>query len=451
MAVLLGDDPPSVESLAGRTFNSYAITSDDVETALRPAYAYAAALIDTPGAAYYLERRVKFPSVAEAFGTADLIVLIGRTIYVVDFKFGAGVPVRALHPDGDEDVINAQLLFYAAAARHSHPEFFTGVKNIKLIILQPVSIESDADMVSSVTVTHAELDEFITIYRGACAEALSPTARLARGDWCRFCAASPICPAHTGPLLDLAQFAKPTPPKKPRSLFQFLTWAGGLRPHPDVAAILDGKHGWMVRKSGMSLDAALQACIEERFLEDHEEREREPSINDLLELIAAEASGHKQYRIHEAIDAYEWDAKQAEYLQLLADGLNLVAAIKDIRTALHNQAKAALESGDIVPGYVLSAGRAERHWHDEGAATATLLDLGLTREDVIDETMRSPKQVELRAKARGLKVPTELIESHHSGVSLVKCENARAPVPGRSELARSFTRALQALQEDGHR
>ena len=178
------------------------------------------------------------------------IVRIGNTIYVIDFKFGAGVRVLALYPDGDEDVINAQLLFYAAAARHSLPEFFAGVDNIVLTILQPLSIEPDAEMVSSVAVTHAELDEFIAVYRAACEEALSEAPRLERGAWCRFCAAKPICPAHTGPLLDLAQFVVPTPPAPP--------------------------------------------------------------------------------------------SKEA-YLQLLAAGLNLVDAVKDIRTALHDQAKRALE------------------------------------------------------------------------------------------------------------
>ena len=98
MALLLGDDPPSSESLAGKTFNGYTITSDDVETALRPAYAYVAALLDTPGAEYYLEQRVDFPTVAGAFGTADLIVRIGSTVHVVDFKFGVGVRVLALYP-----------------------------------------------------------------------------------------------------------------------------------------------------------------------------------------------------------------------------------------------------------------------------------------------------------------------------------------------------------------
>jgi hypothetical protein len=446
---LLVEEKESFESLVGRTIGAYTITADDVETALRPAFAYIDALLDEPGAAFYLEKRVAFPTVAGAFGTADLIVRIDDTIHVVDLKFGVGVRVLALRPDGDEDVINSQLLFYAAAARHSLREFFAGVYKIVLTILQPVSIEPDAETVSTVEVTHGELDEFVVAYRGACTEALSGAPRLERGDWCRFCAAKPICPAHTGPLLDLAQFAEPTPPEKPRSLFPFLTWAGGLKPHPDLAAILDGRHGWMIRKSGMSLDEAREACIEQGFLQDHEGREYEPSINDLLELIAAEASGHTQYRVHEAIDAYDWDRKRAAYLQLLADGLNLVDAIKDIRVALHDQAKRALERGDVVPGYALSAGRAERHWRDESAAIAALEGLGLTRDDIVVAEMRSPKQVELRAKARSLKIPQELIVSHRSGVSLVRSENARPGMPGRGEIARSFSEALQAFQEVG--
>jgi hypothetical protein len=134
------------------------------------------------------------------------------------------------------------------------------------------------------------------------------------------------------------------------------------------------------------------------------------------------------------------------YLQALADGLNLVDAIKDLRVALHDQAKHALQSGDVVPGYALSAGRAERHWYDESKAIAALQELGLARDDIIAEAMRSPKQVEIRAKARGLKIPAELIASRRSGVSLVRSENVRAPVPGRSELVRSFTEALEPFK-----
>jgi hypothetical protein len=340
----------SFGNLVGMTLNGYTFTSDDVENALKPAYSFVDALLNTPGAKYYLEQRVKFPTVSSAFGTADLIVRTGGTIHLIDFKFGAGVRVLALCPDGDEDIVNAQLLFYAAAARHSFPEFFAGVETIVLTILQPMSIELDAEMVSTVTVTHAELDAFTTIYRAACEQALSGAPRLERGAHCRFCPARPICPAHTGPLFDLAQFAVPT-------------------------------------------------------------------------------------------------SVTGDYLALLAAGLDLLDAVKDIGKALHDQAKAALHAGDVVPGYALSAGRAVRSWRDEATAAPDLLRLGLARDDVLLESLRSPKQVEIRAKARGIKVPQELIVSHPSGVSLVRCENARAPVLGRSEIVRSFSEALTAFRK----
>jgi Protein of unknown function (DUF2800) len=371
MALLLDQDEHSLKNLVGETIGDYTITDDDIENALRPVCTCVERFINAPGAEYFYERRVVFPGVLNTFGTCDLIVRIGRAVHVVDYKFGTGVRVLALYPDGDEDVLNSQLMFYAAAARHSLPALFAGAETIVLTILQPVSIEPDAEMVSSVTVTHAELDEFITVYRAACQEALSESPRLARGAWCRFCAARPICPAHTGPLLDLARLATPSP----------------------------GCNSGYTKNANPTPGGG--------------------------------------------------PAKEA-YLRALAAGLDLVDAVKEIRTVLHDQAKRALESGDAVPGYALTAGRAERHWHDESAALAALIDLGLARGDVIAETTRSPKQVELRAKARGLKIPPELIRSRRSGTSLVRSENARAPVPGRGEIVQSFARALEAFQGGGH-
>src|SRR5262245_57701837 len=91
-ALLLGDDPPSLESLIGKTFDSgYTITAGDVELALRPALTYVVTLLETPGAKFFLERRIIFPTIANTFGTCDLIVRIGRTMHVIDFKFGTGV------------------------------------------------------------------------------------------------------------------------------------------------------------------------------------------------------------------------------------------------------------------------------------------------------------------------------------------------------------------------
>jgi hypothetical protein len=339
----------TLDDLIGQTIDGHPFMTDDIENSLRPALAHVDGLLDTPDAAYYLEQRVTFPTIDGAFGTCDLLVRIGSTVYVIDFKFGSGVRILALYPHGDEDVINAQLLYYAAAARHTFPQFFTGVHNIILTILQPVSLDVDAEMVSSAQVTNGELDEFVTIFRAACAEALSSTPRLQRGDHCRFCQARPICPEHTKPIRDLSQFELP-------------------RPTAD------------------------------------------------------------------------------NYYQVLAAILALADAVKDIIKAAHDQAKQALHTGAVVPGYALSAGRAKRRWHDEIIAD-DLIGLGLARDDVIAETMRSPKQVELRARARGLKVPQELIVSSRSGTSLVREENVRVPVRGRDEIAQSFSAVLQAFHE----
>ena len=347
---LLIERQVSLEELVGKTLEGYTFTADDVENSQRPALAYVDELLDTPGAEYFIEQRVRFPGIADTFGTCDLLIRIGNIIYVIDFKFGAGVRVLALYPEGDDDVVNAQLAFYATAARYSLPNFFAGVEDIVLTILQPVSIDLDAPMVSSVAVTPAELDEFIEVYSAACAEALSEKPRLARGPHCRFCSARPSCPEHCRPLLDFAQFALPAPTDE-------------------------------------------------------------------------------------------------NYYELLAAGLELLDATRDLGTALRDQAKAALDAGGVVPGYALSAGRAVRAWRDEAAAAPNLLKLELARDDVLVETLRSPKQIETRAKARGVKVPSELIISRPSGVSLVRAENVRRLVPGRNELARAFTQALSAFQK----
>ena len=329
MALLI-ERERTLDSLAGETIGEYAITRDDVENALRPALAHVDALLDRPGAEYYLEQRVAFPTIETAFGTADLIVRINGVANVVDHKFGSGVRVVARADDG----LNPQLAFYAAAARHSLSGFFAGVQRIVLTILQPQTIEEDAELASSTEATSAELDDFVVRYRAACEDALGPSPHRERGAWCRFCPAKPICAEHTGPLLDLAQF-----------------------PPPSAAAPPD----------------------------------------------------------------------RNAYLQALADGLSLIDAVKELQTALHDQAKRALLEGWAVPGYVLTKGRINRDWSDESAAIATLVRLGFERADLIDDKLRSPKQVELRAKARGLKIPQGLIVSRPSGVALCRAERSMEP------------------------
>jgi hypothetical protein len=55
MTRLIADDTLALEGFAGKTIENYTVTSEDVETAVRPALAYVDELLDRPGAEFYLE------------------------------------------------------------------------------------------------------------------------------------------------------------------------------------------------------------------------------------------------------------------------------------------------------------------------------------------------------------------------------------------------------------
>ena len=84
----------------------------------------------------------------------------------------------------------------------------------------------------------------------------------------------------------------------------------------------------------------------------------------------------------------------------------------------------------------------------KAAAIAALTDLGLSRDDLIAETMRSPRQIERRAKARGLKIPTEFITStSFRRLAGAASRTRTSRCPGRDEIVRSFSEALSSLPE----
>lgn len=131
------------------------------------------------------------------FGTADAVVfhIPSRTLHVIDFKYGQGIPVEATN--------NPQLRYYALGA-------FVRLQEMKMpppypekvcmTIVQPRAPHR-AGPVRFETVDSMELlswvDELITA-----AKATEPAdAPLHAGEHCRFCPAAPRCPE----LLRLAQ------------------------------------------------------------------------------------------------------------------------------------------------------------------------------------------------------------------------------------------------------
>ena len=148
-----------------------------------------------------IEETLPLPGVTGAFGSVDLVLTNGDTVAIVDWKFGQGVPVKALYDMGDYDQVNPQLAFYAAAARGKRPRLFKG-KTILLVIIQP-RLDPPIDYVE---VENQELDDFLSAFHGAFLEAIGRNPRKERGEHCRFAACKATCELWTGPVLDLALF-----------------------------------------------------------------------------------------------------------------------------------------------------------------------------------------------------------------------------------------------------
>ncbi len=132
------------------------------------------------------EQRVSFGDlIPGAFGTTDLLGRIGNRVISLDWKFGDGVPVEAEE--------NEQGMFYVAAGRRT-PGMewaYKGATEVEIIIVQPPHIRRWVTDFSRIDVFEQDL---------ICAVAASKKegAKLQHGDWCRWCAAKPICPVMNG-------------------------------------------------------------------------------------------------------------------------------------------------------------------------------------------------------------------------------------------------------------
>jgi hypothetical protein len=76
-----------------------------------------------------VEKKIDYSMYApEGFGTADCIIIAGNTLYVIDFKYGKGVPVSAYE--------NPQMMLYALGA-YAQSSFLFKIENIVMVIVQP--------------------------------------------------------------------------------------------------------------------------------------------------------------------------------------------------------------------------------------------------------------------------------------------------------------------------
>ena len=132
-----------------------------------------------------VEAKVKFSDyVPDGFGTVDCLIISGDTLYVRDFKYGAGVPVSA--------EINPQMMLYALGA-YLENSLFYDIKKVNMGIIQPrinnnsvfeMELETLLEWAKNVVKPSAE-----RAYKGE--GEFNPSA-----DTCKFCRAKAQCRAR---------------------------------------------------------------------------------------------------------------------------------------------------------------------------------------------------------------------------------------------------------------
>lgn len=118
---------------------------------------------------------------SELWGTADyLIYQKGRKLNVYDFKFGKGYSVSAEK--------NKQMGIYAIAAMDTIAG--SAYDEVELIIVQPRT----ADPIRRWVAPKEWLEGLRVALKAAVEDTRDPLAKVAAGDWCRWCAAKATCP-----------------------------------------------------------------------------------------------------------------------------------------------------------------------------------------------------------------------------------------------------------------
>ena len=133
-----------------------------------------------------VEKQVNFSEyVPEGFGTADLIMIQGNTLHVIDFKYGKGVPVSAEE--------NPQMMLYALGAYETGRLFYP-IEKIHLAIVQP----RIPDGISEWECPMGELLEFGEYTKERATLAFAGEGEFAPDEkTCRFCRAKKQCRARS--------------------------------------------------------------------------------------------------------------------------------------------------------------------------------------------------------------------------------------------------------------
>ena len=144
-----------------------------------------------------VEMKVDYSKYAkEGFGTADCLMITGKDLYVIDFKYGKGVPVSAEE--------NPQLKLYALGALEKYKLIYA-IENIHLSIVQP-----RLDIISEYELNRNNLEKWgDEVVIPAANKAYFGIGEYTPGEHCKFCKAKGSCVARTNKNLSAIEDFKP--------------------------------------------------------------------------------------------------------------------------------------------------------------------------------------------------------------------------------------------------
>jgi hypothetical protein len=133
-----------------------------------------------------LEQRVDFsPWVPDGFGTCDCIILQDKTLTIIDYKFGQGVPVNALN--------NSQLKLYALGALNDYGIALDEIDTVEMHIFQPRLNNISVDKIS----VQDLMDWADKTAKPTAEKAVKGKGKYNPGEHCRFCKHAGKCRALT--------------------------------------------------------------------------------------------------------------------------------------------------------------------------------------------------------------------------------------------------------------
>jgi len=147
-----------------------------------------------------VEQRVDFSAfVPEGFGTADTLVISGKTVCIVDYKHGKGIEISADH--------NPQMMCYALGCIQMFDGLYD-IDHVRMVIFQPRLAN-----ISEFSISKANLLAWAQ-------DTLVPAAKLAHagegefcaGAHCQFCRIKATCRKRAEYNLELAQYDFEMPP-----------------------------------------------------------------------------------------------------------------------------------------------------------------------------------------------------------------------------------------------